>query len=369
MRLINRMNEITRLMMEKELDLLIIGTSSDLEYLTGLSSMACERFKALAILKEGNHFFICPELYYEETRQVLGAEENIFVWKDSEGFLRAIVEANKLYSLEGMKIGVNDAIRAIDMLAVKDKIQASFKDGSSLIESIREVKDSNETDLLKKSALIADEVAAEIIKFIRPGMKEGAIAKRIKELLIEKGAEDISFEPIVASGPNSSKPHYNSYDRIIQERDIIVLDFGGKYRGYCSDISRTVFVGEPTTKQREIYNIVLEANKKAEMLVKVGSTAEMIDKAARDFIKQAGYGEFFLNRTGHGIGIAIHEAPYIKEGNSTVLQDGMTFSIEPGIYIAGEFGIRIEDIVLVEAGAGLVLNSFTKELICLNQAL
>ncbi len=366
MKTIKRINVITDLMKERNMDVLILGTSSDLEYLTGLSSMVCERFKALFILKEKGCFFICPQLYYEETRQELGEDADILVWKDSEGFLKAIEEANKRYGLEGAAIGINDAIRGIDMLAIKDKLEVSFVDGSSLMEEVRQIKDPEEAALLKKSAEIADEVAQEIMTYIKPGLSEGDIAKKIKALLIEKGAEEIAFEPIVASGPNSSMPHYNGYDRIIQQQDIIVLDFGGRYRGYCSDMSRTVFVGEPTDKQKRVYEIVLQANIAAEELVQEGVKASEVDKRARSIIKEAGYGAYFLNRTGHGIGIAIHEAPYIKENNDTFLQNGMAFSIEPGIYLAGEFGIRIEDIVLVENGKGSILNKHPKEMKCIS---
>lgn len=365
MKLQSKIGDITKYMKEDDLDLLLIGTSTDLEYLTGLSSMACERFKALAILKDGRHFFISPELYYEETRQVFGDDEKIFVWSDSDGFLKSIHEADAIYQLQDMNIGVNDVIRAIDMIAIQGVIHGKFFDGSGIMEKVRQIKDEEEMALMKKSALIADQVAEEIIQFIRPGLTEGDIAKRIKELFIEKGADDISFEPIVASGPNSSKPHYNDDKRIIEERDIIVLDFGGRYKGYCSDMSRTVFVGKPTKEQEEIYNIVRRANTEAELFAREGVTASEVDKKARDIIKEAGYGQYFLNRTGHGIGMAIHEAPYIKEGNEVILQNGMTFSVEPGIYIAGKFGMRIENIVLIEDGKSNILNKFTKEMIVL----
>ncbi|MBA1334762.1 MAG: Aminopeptidase YpdF (MP-, MA-, MS-, AP-, NP- specific) [Firmicutes bacterium] len=365
MKLCSKVNEIAERMKKESMDLLFIGTSTDLEYLTGLSSMSCERFKALAILKDGRHFFICPELYYEETREALGDDETIFVWSDSDGFLKAIDEANSLYHLEGMNIGVNDVIRAIDMIAIKGVISANFLDGSGIMENVRQIKDEEEMKLMKKAALIADQVAEEIVRFIRPGLTERDIAKRLKELFIEKGADDISFEPIVASGPNSSKPHYNDDKRTIEERDIIVLDFGCRYKGYCSDMSRTVFVGKPTPEQEEIYNIVLKANSEAEQFARQGVTAEEVDRKARDIIKEAGYGQYFLNRTGHGIGMAVHEAPYIKEGNKVVLENGMAFSVEPGIYLPGRFGMRVENIVLIENGKGIALNKFTKQMICI----
>jgi len=365
MNLISKINEITKYMKKNGLDVLFIGTSTDLEYLTGLSSMSCERLKVLVILKDGRHFFICPQLYYEETRQALGDNERMFVWSDSDGFLKSIEEADQIYHLQGMNIGVNDVIRAIDMIAIQGVISGNFLDGSGVMENVRQIKDKEEMKLMKRAAQIADEVAEEIINFIKPGLSEGNIAKRIKELFIEKGADDISFEPIVASGPNSSKPHYNDDKRIIEDSDIIVLDFGGRYQGYCSDMSRTIFLGKPSKLQEEIYNIVNRANTEAELYARKGVTAADVDKKARDIINEAGYGQYFLNRTGHGIGMAVHETPYIKEGNGVVLENGMVFSIEPGIYISGQFGMRIEYIVLIENGVGNVLNKFTKDMICL----
>ncbi len=365
MKLCNKVNEITGYMKEAGIDALCIGANSDMEYLTGLTPLSDERFKALVILGDGRHFSICPELYYEETRQVLGEDAPILVWSDAEGFLKAIDEANRLYGLEGANIGVNEEIRAVDIIDMQRTVNVSFVNGSGIMEKVRQIKDEDEGKRLKKAALIADQVAEEIVGFIRPGLTEGDIRKKIEELFMEKGADGLAFTPIVASGPNSSKPHYNDDRRVIEERDIIVLDFGGRHGGYCSDMSRTIFIGKPTREQEEIYNIVLSANTEAEGYARQGVTAGDVDRKARDVIREAGYGQYFINRTGHGIGMAVHEAPYIKEGSGTVLENGMAFSVEPGIYLPGRFGMRIEDIVLVENGEGRVLNRFTKEMICL----
>jgi len=228
------------------------------------------------------------------------------------------------------------------------------------------IKDKEERKYLKKAGKIADKAAAAIVKFIKPGITEKAIKDKIKELLLEYGGESLSFETIVASGPNSSKPHYNSDKRVIKKQDIIVLDFGCKYNGYCSDMSRTVFVGEPTEEMKEVYDIVLRANRKAEATANAGSTAEEVDLAARMIIEEAGYGLNFINRTGHGIGLAVHEEPFIKKGNKIKLKNGMAFSVEPGIYIPGKFGMRVEDIILIENGKGQKLNNYSKEMIIIN---
>ena len=357
-----RLDDLTRLIQGKNMDGLVIGASGDLAYLTGLSPLSDERFKGLVVLKDKSFFYICPELYYEETLELLGEDVDIFVWGDGEGFLKAIEKANKAYHLENMLLGVNDAIRAVDMLQIQDVIDVKFTVGSPILEEIRIIKDEQEIGYLKKAAEIADKTATEILNHIRPGISEKDIKDKIEELLMEFGGEGLAFETIVASGPNSSRPHYNDDKRIIQEQDVMVLDFGCKYKGYCSDISRTVFVGEPTSEQRKVYEIVLKANTEAEKAAREGVTAHEVDKKARDIIKEAGYGQYFINRTGHGIGMDVHEGPYIREGNDLKLRNGMAFSIEPGIYIPDKFGMRVEDIVVIENGVGVPINKASKEM-------
>jgi Xaa-Pro dipeptidase len=362
---LHRIKEVARLMSGAPLDALIVGPNTDLAYLTGLTPLSDERFKALVILKDGRFFHICPELYEEETREALGAETDVFVWSDTDGFLGATQAASQSYHLDHMTIGVNDAVRAVDLLSLGTVTTAKFVIGSSVLEEVRACKDSDERGFLREAARLADEVAVEILPFIHAGAVEGDVKKRIGGLFAAKGVPELAFETIVASGPNSSRPHYTGGERVITDHDIVVLDFGCRYHGYCSDTSRMVFVGEPTEEQRKIYDIVLKANLAGERAAGVGATAGDVDGAARDVIEAAGYGANFLNRTGHGIGMADHEAPYIRHGNPMVLQEGMAFSVEPGIYLAGRFGMRVEDIVLIEDGKADVLNRSPKGLVIL----
>lgn len=357
------LDEIIRLMKDNNLDVLILGPSGDLEYLTGLHPHQDERFKALFILSDKRYFYIAPELYYEETKACLGDSTPIFKWGDSEGFLKAIAAANEQFPLSGGTIGVNDGIIAIDMLDLSKRVTASYVKGNDIIAAIRLIKDDTECAHLRKASSIADKVAEDIVNYIHAGMTEKAIKNKIEELLYEYGGQELSFETIVASGPNSANPHYNDSSRTIEAQDVIVLDFGCRYNGFCSDISRTVFVGEPTEFQKKIYAIVLEANLMGEAAARQGVTAEAVDKAARDVIRNAGFGEYFVNRTGHGVGIAVHEAPYIKEGNDQILQNGMVFSVEPGIYLPGQFGMRVEDLVLIDNGSAEILNKANKTLV------
>jgi len=362
MQLEKQLEKIVGLMSGINADIHMIGPSSGLEYLTGINPHPDERFKALFILKDKRHFYISPEIYYEETRELLGEKEDIFVWSDTDGFLSAIEKADKKYGLAGKIIAVNDGIVAINMLDIGNFLDVKFINGNSILEDVRIRKTQEEKDCMRKAAKIADEVVEETIKFIKPGLTERDIVKKLEELYTAKGVS-MSFHPIVASGPNTSKPHYNGDSRVIQEQDIIIIDTGCRYKGYCSDISRTVFVGEPTEEQRKIFDICVKATTTGEMAVREGVPAEEVDMAARNIIKAAGYGDYFLNRTGHGIGIAVHEGPYIRTGNKQILENGMCFSVEPGIYISGKFGMRVENIVLVENGKAEILNNVTKDII------
>jgi len=355
-------NNLRELMVKNNIDVMIIGPSVDLNFLTGFNPHICERFQAFFFLSNGEYFHISPQLYFEEAESHLGSDTDIFMWKDSENFVEAIKAANYKYHLEGKTIALNNAIRGIDLIDIAEILPAKYVNGHDILEMLRIKKDSDEVEKLRKAAQIADEVMAETINFIGPGIIERDIKKKIEELFTKKGV-DLAFNPIVASGPNSSMPHYCADARVIQEKDIIILDLGCQYQGYCSDLSRTVFVGEITAEQRKIYDIVLRANRAGEEAALPDVTAEEVDQAARDIIEREGYGQYFLNRTGHGIGISVHEAPYIKPGNKQILERGMAFSVEPGIYLKNRFGIRIEDIVIIGDERADTLNNFSKEII------
>ena len=348
---------------QENLDAILLGPSSDLEYLAGLRLFADERFKGLVVCSDGRIFSIVPRLYREQMETVLGPECPDCVWDDAEGFLAKVSARWKDFGLQGKNVAVNDGIRAVDLLDLERSVPGTvFVNGHHVVEAMRLIKSPGEMDLLRKGARIADAAFEALLPFIRSGVREGDVARRLEELLAEKGADGLSFPTIVASGPNGSNPHYMGSSRILQEGDPVVIDFGCTYRGYCSDTTRTVFVGKASEEDRAIYRVVLEANLAGEEAVREGAAAQDVDRAARRVIEKAGFGEFFINRTGHGIGVAVHEAPYIMEGNLQELKKGMAFSVEPGIYIPGRLGIRIEDIVLVTEKGAEPLSFFPKEL-------
>ncbi|WP_142413985.1 M24 family metallopeptidase [Hathewaya massiliensis] len=352
------------LMKKNNLDAIIIGPSSDLEYLLDFSPAPDERFQALFLLSNGDYFYVTPELNYEEILHKLGSDAKYYVWSDGNGFVDSVIEGLKDYGLMGKNIGVNCAIRAINMLDVAEKFDGKFFNAHNLLEEFRIVKSEEDIEKMRIAAQMADKVMEELAKFIKPGLTERDIKEKVYETFDKLGAEGVSFEPIISSGPNSSMPHYNGDSRVIEEQDLVILDLGCKYKGYCSDTSRTFFIGGITDEQREVYEIVKKAHWDAETFAKQGVTCGEVDKKARDVIKEAGHGEHFLNRTGHGIGYSVHEAPYIKENNPLVLEPGMAFSIEPGIYIPGKFGMRIEDIVVIgKDGKPEILNKFTRDIV------
>jgi len=356
-------NKLCEIMIKNNIDAMMIGPSADLEFLMKYSPQPDERFQTLFFLSDKRYFYISSELTYEEIRDRLDNDADIYKWRDHEGFINVVVTAINRYKLGGKNIGVNNGIAAINLIDIQEKINAKFINGHGILEMLRVIKDESEIEKLRKAAKLADEVMGETIEYICPGITERDIKKKIEELFIQKGADGLSFESIVASGPNSSMPHYCEDSRAIQKRDIVILDLGCKYKGYCSDTSRTVFVGGITDEEKKVYDIILRANKAGEKMAKQGVKAEDVDKASRDVIRKEGYGEYFINRTGHGIGFSVHEQPYIKAGNKQILEKGMVFSIEPGIYIPNKFGMRIEDIVVIRVDGPEVLNNFTKEII------
>lgn len=283
-------------------------------------------------------------------------------WNDHEGFTGAFQRGLERLGALGSKVAFNDGVRAVDMLAIRDAMEIQLCSGADVLAPLRARKDEDELAAIHKASEIADGVVFKLRCFIKPGMKERDVARAIPDFFDELGAESVSFDPIVAAGSNGSMPHYGGNQRVIEENDVILLDLGGRYKGYCSDMTRTLFLGEPTAEQAEIYEVVRLAQAAGEAAVKPGATGEDVDRAARRVIIEAGYGKYFFNRVGHGVGIAVHELPYIIEGNKKLLEPGNVFSIEPGVYLPGKFGVRIENLATVRPdGMGEALNKFPRE--------
>jgi Xaa-Pro aminopeptidase len=234
-------------------------------------------------------------------------------------------------------------------------------DGDALIAPVRLRKSGEEIEALRAASRAADAVLGELVRQGVAGRTERELVDDIRGLLAARG-NDPTGSGLAAFGPHSAAPHHVVTDRAAQAGDCVIVDFGGTRRGYRADVTRTLHVGEPPERFRRVYEVVREANARAIEHVRPGVTAERIDAIAREHIAGAGFGAQFSHRTGHGIGLDVHEPPYLVRGNMTVLESGMAFTVEPGIYLPGEFGVRIEDVVLVTADGGERLNQHTREL-------
>ena len=266
----------------------------------------------------------------------------------------------------GRTIGVGDLLWSVFLLRLQAELpNATFTFASPVLTALRQIKSPEEIEALRKSGSIADQVFSEIIEQPFAGRSELDLAQDISARLKSYGLK-IPGAPIVASGPNSASPHHHTGDRVIEHGDVVVLDFGGTWEGYYSDIRRTVFVGDapqPDSEEARVYGLVAAAQQAAFEAARPGITCEALDSVARDHLTDAGYGEYFTHRLGHGIGLEGHEPQYIVQGNATPLQPYMSFTIEPGLYLPGKFGVRVEDTVYLTDSAAERLNHADKGLV------
>ena len=264
------------------------------------------------------------------------------------------------------KLGFEEGYLSVaDYNLWKEGLTAELVPAQKLVDALRAAKDDGEIALMTKAQEITDRAFAEILKFIQPGMTEQEIAAKLQYDMLRFGAEKMSFDPIVVSGPNGSLPHGIPSAKQVQQGEFITMDFGCKYGGYCSDMTRTVALGEPTGEMRKVYQTVLEAQLAGIAVTKAGVPGKSIDAAARKVIEDAGYGEYFGHGYGHSLGIEIHESPNANTREETLLPVGAVVSAEPGIYLPGKFGVRIEDVTVLTADGCMVLTKSPKELIIL----
>ncbi len=338
-------------------DAVLLSVGHDLPYFTGYEAMPLERITMLVLAPTGIPTLVVPELEVPRVKadtafQVRGWGE----MEDSVGILVDLVG-------EAQTVAVGDQCWAGFVLELQQRLRGTFwQSATPLTLPMRMRKTADEVAALRATADSADRVAARLAMEPFAG-READLSVWIEAALREEGNEGLSFQAIVASGPNAASPHHHGGGRVMAAGDTVVCDFGGRMNGYCSDTTRTFIVGEPSPEAAAAHAVLLAAQQAAVAAVRPGVTAESIDRVAREIIDGAGYGQFFIHRTGHGIGLDVHEHPYIVEGNDLVLESGMAFSIEPGIYVSGEFGMRIEDIVVVTDEGVENLNQSPRDLI------
>lgn len=355
--------KIKEKLLKKDIDAIFIAPSEDLKLLLGYSPLAISRFQGLIIKGNGEAFYICNLLNADEMREKISKKISIYSWNDCEDYSLAAKEIFEENGLLGKKVLVNSTTLAKHIIEISEKINIKFVSEEKFLNDIRIIKTEEELEKLKISSQITDESFKEILAYIKPGLTELEIKNKLKEIIAEKGG--ISRNPLVCFGKNTAFPHYSETNGVLQTKDIILMDFGCIYKGYHSDMTRTIFIGGITEEEKEIYEIVLEANLKGIEKAKENTEIKEIDNCSREYIAGKGYGKYFTTRLGHGLGLSVHEEPEISLKNSRVLEKGMVFTIEPGIYIKDKFGIRIEDAVAVTEKGVEVLNSSTKNIIIL----
>lgn len=350
-------------MKQNQMDAMLIAPGEELEFVLGHTTHICERFQALIIKNTGEYFYICNMLTAEEITMYMDGNP-VYGWYDGDGYMATVEKAFTEHGLLGKTIGVNSTERACIILDIMQALDVRFVNGKPMLERMRICKTEEEYKNLKIAAQITDETYEEILKFVKPGMQEKDVVNFIKSEFEKRGA-DFGFA-IIAAGENAALPHYNGCESVIHEQDVLLCDFGCVYNGLCADMTRTFFIGGVTEEQKKMYEYVLRSEQAGVEAAVNGAYIPEVDKISRDIIDESGYGDTFVTRLGHGIGYSVHEAPDIKQSNPIYLEPGMTFSIEPGIYRVGEFGIRIEDIVFVTEDGHEVLNQARRELIVVN---
>ncbi|MEI6251769.1 MAG: Xaa-Pro peptidase family protein [Mycobacteriaceae bacterium] len=333
---------------------LIVTPGYDLRYLIGSRAQTFERLTALVIPATGDPVMVIPRLELASLRESAAGDLGLTVqdWVDGEnpGDLVALALGGHA------RVAVTDSMPALHLLPLAERLGAVPVLGTEIMAGLRMIKDPAEIDALIAAGAAIDRVHAKVPGFLRPGRTEAEVADDITEAIVAEGHSEAAFV-IVGSGPNGADPHHECSDRELQEGDIVVVDIGGPVEpGYNSDCTRTYSLGEPSAEIAEQYAVLQRAQAAAVAAVRPGATAEQVDAAARDVLADAGLGEYFVHRTGHGIGLSVHEEPYIVAGNDRPLAEGMAFSVEPGVYFPGRWGARIEDIVIVTADGALAVN-------------
>jgi Xaa-Pro aminopeptidase len=349
------------------LDGMVIGVGSDLRYLTGYVAMPLERLTALVLAAGGAPWIVVPRLERGAAEAGVRTPVEIRTWEETEDPYALAIDG--LGSATG-RIAVSDGMLAMHLLGLQRALAAGtrYELASTVLRDLRMVKDDDEVALLRLAAQAADRVVAQIAAGRLVGRTEADVSREVRDRLVAEGHDEAHFA-IVASGPNSASPHHEASDRVIRAGEPIVLDIGGTIGGYGSDVTRTLWVtgGDaneaPDERFRHLFGVLHGAQVAATEAVRPGVGCEAIDAVARSRIDAEGYGEAFFHRTGHGIGLDGHEDPFIVAGNDLPLRAGMAFSVEPGIYLVGDYGARIEDIVVCGADGPIVLNEAPRELL------
>ena len=334
-----------------DLEWMALNPGPSLRYLTGLNFHLMERPLVFLVGKTGQVKVILPELERAKAAN-LPFDAEIIPFGDDPLTWNSVYK-QALFEISGnsLRIGVEPTrLRFLELELLRQALpEAEIVDGSAALAELRMRKGSEELKAMQQAAIIAQNALLNTLETVKPGRSELEIAAELMVQLFREGSEaELPFAPIVSTGPNTANPHASPTDRVLQEGDMLLIDWGASFAGTFSDITRSFFCGDPNNEMKRIASLVEKANAAARLGGRAGMPAGKVDRLARDVITEAGFGDYFTHRTGHGLGMEAHEPPYIYQGNPLILESGMVFTIEPGVYLPGKYGVRIEDDVVVE---------------------
>jgi Xaa-Pro dipeptidase len=340
-RLQARFERARELLRAQGLDAAIAASPANVFYFTDVWVEPHERLLALVIPKSGDPVLFAPQMHAADVANV-GVDT--VLWRDGDAVTSRLAA---LLPAQGA-VAVDDDWPSRHLVPLlEERPGLRWRSGGAIFGRLRRIKDADEIERLREAGRRTDQVLMRLRALLRPGLTEREVVDDLAALWRAEGVTQQSFPAIVAAGPNGARPHHVPDDAVISDNDLVVVDIGGVLRRYCSDVTRTFAVGAPVGKARDVYEVVREAQAAALRVVRPGVPLAEVDRAARSVIESAGYGAHFTHRTGHGVGIDIHEEPYVHGDNQELIEPGMVFSIEPGIYLEGQFGVRIEDVVVV----------------------
>jgi len=352
-----RLERARQRMRDLGIDVLTVSAGPDLVYLSGYDAMPLERLTMLVVPRDEPAVLIVPRL--EVPRVDEGAEGfTVEAWDETDDPIERIAD----HAGGARVVALGDHVFARDVLALENALPgARFVLASRVTSPLRIVKDDAELAALRAAAAAVDEIATDLRSWTFQGRTERTVHRALVEQILDRGHERANFA-IVASGPNAASPHHEPGDRVIERGDVVLCDFGGTMHGYCSDITRMYVVGAPRAEVRDAYDALVAAQEAAVLAATIGTPCSGVDAVARRSLDAARLADRFVHRTGHGIGLEAHEDPYLVEGNDRPLEAGHAFSIEPGVYLPGQFGLRLEDIVIATPHGPQRLNHATREL-------
>jgi Xaa-Pro dipeptidase len=365
----SRLAALQRLQATHGVECVALVPGANLRYFTGLAMHLSERPTVVFIPAQGPVAVLLPVLEAPAARAHLPQDARLFTYSDEEGHQHIFHQIAAELALDGKPIGVEYlAMRLLEMRRIEQALPTSpLLATEPWLPQLRMFKDEAEMAAMRRAVEIAERAMQRLIDegAMRPGRTELQVAADLQIAMLREGGQGEAFSPIVVAGPNSALPHAGPSDRKMAEGDLVIVDWGAVYEGYRSDITRTFVLGAPTADMIRIHDTVLAANQAGRLAARPNMPAQEVDRAARRAISLAGYGQYFIHRTGHGLGLETHEPPYLVEGNLEMIQVGMTFTVEPGIYVPGLGGVRIEDDVLVTKSGSETLTALPRDLVSL----